>query len=1166
MQIQPFQVLERKQEIHASYLLEASAGTGKTYSIENIVVRLLIDEKNPCTLENILVVTFTKAATADLKARIRQSIQKALLILQSHQSDGAADYLIEVLEKEEATHYAKKQLEEALACFEQAPVFTIHGFCHRMLKEFLFEADVSASLSDGEGVIAPSLYAQLIKDFFRVGVTEDLISCGQLKHLLNHCKGVEGLEKELYTLVTKGIAIAPVPLISEVLPQFCQAMHCVKKKLKVTPQQILEDFFLQAPFYTGICNLQKKPKEENVAKVARFAALLGKESWSLADFDILIADGLYLAEALTFSNLGKKKQPPSMDLLHCPDLISCLVDQLEPCIKNARNPDFILAALAFKCRELIQAYLLRKEIIGFDDLLSYMDKAVQQPAFAAKVRQRFTTAIIDEFQDTDPIQWRIFKSIFLEGDPKACRIYLVGDPKQSIYGFRQADIYTYLSAGNALGSNSRASLDTNYRSSEPLINTLNVLFSSENVPGLIALPLLKETLPYRPVKSGGQIMPKLFADNRGVVHFFSYEEKEEGKGKKLIEAEESFFLPFIANELLQLKAQGISLNSCAVLVADRFQGARLAEHLDGNEIPFVAQRAESLVETLAFGALKELLQAIVTPQNESALKIALGGPLLGWSQSEILALTDTQALEALISKGMVLLKIWRERGFSAFYNAFLMSAWSKTGKTVGEDLLLREGGLDLYQGMQQLAEFLIEKEMSEKLPPFRLIRTLDELLQMDEDGDPVSKLRSNPEKEGVRILTIHSSKGLEFEIVFALGVLRRSKKPSAFIPVVQDHLPAMLTPIDDETDPRYIEYLLENDAEKIRQLYVAFTRAKQRLYVPLFFEGSKKACKMGVASPSELYLAVLGQPEIPFMEIYQRIPALNQKASLEVINQLAAQVSITCSTLDESHDWNKTAKADVGAENEPTLKAPPNCIVPGKPLYMHSFTSLAKNTFPSYPPQDEVKPPSDFDCSDKSAHTLPAGSATGSLLHTLLEMIPFSIASYGKRSHQLLAFVDRHVSKTPLKEWREVIADILYRSLTVPLLGEGSIFSLQHLTDERCYREHEFVYSITQAFHPEFESHPGFLKGVIDLIFEFDGKICILDWKSNWLGPDGSCYGVPEMERAMFEHDYYLQAEIYQEALKRYLRLTDDRPFEEIFGGVFYLFLRGLDKGGVVQI
>lgn len=1145
---QSFNILERTQKIHSSYILEASAGTGKTYSIENCVVRLLIDEEVPCTLETLLIVTFTKAATSDLRERIRQNIHHVLMLLCKPQvEDLIPDYLKAIFEKgEDSLLHAKQKLEQALACFEQAPIFTIHGFCHRMLKEYLFEGDLGATLGPNEEGLSPLLIHRLIKDFFRLELHQGLVTQGQLQRLLSHLLGLEGLERELFALVTRGIDIAPVTPLQELFQQFYKGMTSLKQQ--ISEDKLIEDFELQAPAYTGICDKQNKPKEENLAKVKKFAALFSKENWALSDFDLLITDGLYLIEALNPDNLSKKKQPPAIESLHYPNLISDLNSLLFPIVNAARNPDYILCTLACKCKALVRNYLDQKEIFGFDDLLINMQRAVQRPEFAAKICRRFTVGIIDEFQDTDPIQWEIFKKIFLPKSGEHGRLYLVGDPKQSIYGFRQADIYTYLAAGDLLGPASKATLGVNYRSTRPFIDALNTLFSPSIAPGLITLPRLKSTLPYQPVESGGIVEEKSFDDHYGAIHFFAYEDD----GKKLADSEEKYFLPFIGNELTALSSASVPLDNCAVLVADRFQAMRLTQYLKKLNIPAVAQHSEKLSETLAFSSLRELLQALVTPQNESTLKIALGGPLIGWSHAEILELDDSYKLEPFIAKAIALRKIWRDAGFSACFRALLTTSWSD--KTIAQTILLREGGTDLYHGIQQIAELLIDKEASEKLPPHRLIDAFDEFELLEQENDQSVKLRCNPEKKGVRILTIHSSKGLEFEIVFALGVLRRTRKPSSFIPIAQNQSAPILTVVDNPEDPRAIEYALELDAEKLRQLYVAFTRAKQRLYIPLLFAKDKKECERGTASPIELYLALMGQPETPFEKLYTRIPLLNADTSKAFIQELGLSHSITISSNDEI--LNTTPS--LAHPETLFLKEPSKAIIASLPHYMHSFTALSAKTHP--PNEHILLPPSDFETLERSPHTLPAGSATGTFLHALLEKIPFQLASRSKQ--ELDAFVKRFTEKTPFEKWTDVISEIISNALSFRFCIGSSYFSLQDIPEGHCYREHEFTYSTEKIFHPE----PGYLKGVIDLLFVHQDKYYILDWKSNWLGPDNSFYNQDGMEKAMMEHDYFLQAKLYKEALKRYLNLIDGRPFEEIFGGALYLFLRGINPASGVFI
>lgn len=1174
--IKPFNVLERTQQIHSSYLLEASAGTGKTYSIENIVVRLLIDKTFPSTLDNILVVTFTKASTSDLKERIRKNIYKTLAILTHKSEEDPPDYLKALLEAEYKNQlYATQQLEQALACFEQAPIFTIHGFCHRMLKEYLFEADVGAALGEREEGISTSFLCRLIRDFFRIEMTEKLVSLEQIQCVLKHTGSVEKLEKELQHLITRGIAIAPQPCIQELFNKFCSDMCELKQFVKVTNVQILEDFERQAPLYKDICNKQKKPKEENIAKVTRFAALLSKTDWNLADFDVLIADGVYMAEVLQPTNLCSKKLPLSPEQLHCPELVDHLNRLLVPTVTAARNPYFILSVLACRCKKMVQSYMEKNEIFGFDDLLMGMYKAVQHDELASKIRQRFTTAIIDEFQDTDPIQWEIFQKIFLPKNQPHARLYLVGDPKQSIYGFRQADIYTYLSAGDALGNEFKASLDTNYRSTHSLVEALNTLFSAETVPKLMALPRLNQTLPYVPVKSGAQATLQKFKDGRGALHFFSFEEPANNNSKKFVDGEESYFIPFIADELLHLQSQGIALNDCAVLVADRFQATRLMHHLKTKSIPTVAQHSENISSTVAFAATQELLQAVLTPQRESALKLALAGPLLGWTQQEVAALDDPLHLEFLIAKGMALRKIWFQKGFSAFFQALLESSWLPMGiggkaeinafhpLSIAENLLSSEGGLSLYHCIQQIAELLIEYEIDGKLSPYKLVDAFDDIRQLEKIGDQQIKQRANPEKEGVRILTIHSSKGLEFEVVFALGVIKRSKVPSHFVPISYNGALPLLTAIADCHDPRYVQYALELDAEKIRQLYVAFTRAKQRLYAPLVFQSSSKDCERGTASPIEIYLTMMGKPEIIFENLYESIPHLNAESALTFIRTLGKHRDITLSTPQEKPLQERSSPHNT---TEIHLLPPPNATIMGTPSFMHSFTALsaAGKEEESTPTLDknvliELHPPSDFENTDRTAHTLPAGSSTGIMLHTLMEFIPFAIATRGELDLDLYNFVGKFLKSTPYETWHTVIANIVFKALSTPLVIGESIIYLKDLQEGHCYREHAFVYSEIQDIHPELAIKSGFLQGVIDLTFEHEGKYCILDWKSNWLGPDESFYTQEQMKRAMHAHNYFLQAEIYKEALKRYLKLVDDRPFEELFGGIFYVFMRGLE-------
>ena len=236
--------------------------------------------------------------------------------------------------------------------------------------------------------------------------------------------------------------------------------------------------------------------------------------------------------------------------------------------------------------------------------------------------------------------------------------------------------------------------------------------------------------------------------------------------------------------------------------------------------------------------------------------------------------------------------------------------------------------------------------------------------------------------------------------------------------------------------------------------------------------------------------------------------------------------------------------------------------MPGKPLYLHSFTALSKHHYVKNLLEEKLPAPHNFLAEEKTPHTLPSSSDTGNLLHTILEEIPFN-------HPDVATFVRPYLTKTPYEEWLQPLTTMIENALSVPLDG----FSLREIHHNSCFRETEFLYPCEGVSALKESNQPlGYLKGVIDLIFSHDGKYYILDWKSNWLGSSTKEYTQENLARAMNENQYYLQAALYKEAAKRYLRLIDPRPFEEIYGGAFYLFLRGIDPSptehayGVIKI
>lgn len=341
------------------------------------------------------------------------------------------------------------------------------------------------------------------------------------------------------------------------------------------------------------------------------------------------------------------------------------------------------------------------------------------------------------------------------------------------------------------------------------------------------------------------------------------------------------------------------------------------------------------------------------------------------------------------------------------------------------------------------------------------------------------------DEEAVQIMTLHTSKGLEFDIVFALGLATR-------------------TPEAEEGE------IEEMNAEKLRQLYVAMTRAKRRLYAPMAF--SEKEAKPGGQSPMELFCHHL-EKEGPLLE---RLSLLSQKES------------ITYERLDE-FPLIKVEEAILKSELpfQPLLAPTP----PFSPSYISSFTSLA---------QAKEKETKMGEMSEEiSLHTLPRGVETGIAIHSVFEKLFSSGSAIWRSELATKALVLEELQFSPLALWIEPIQKMVWQTLSMPLQVEGEFFSLSQLDEIQV--EMEFL----------FTAPPHFVKGFIDLVFSWKGKYYFLDWKTNWLGDSDKAYEQSSLRAAMEEHDYFLQAALYTEALRRYL----DKG--EVLGGALYFFVRG---------
>ncbi len=1055
--MQRFDCLSRNCPLFGPHLLEASAGTGKTFSIEHVYVRLILEsrKKDPIEVENILVVTFTRAATRELKSRIRANFEKAISFLQSNdraeEREGAWDYLKPYLETEESSD-AVRALSDALSAFEKCQIFTIHGFCWRMLNEFAFEANEGFSLPDPD--VEKRISGRIRKsarDFLAYGLNEGLLCPEQAALLLKKYDSIDELAERLL-LPKKGQGFS----FSDFHEAWKAALHTYHggQGGGVEKAKLIDDFLsLESGF--------KKMEGDFKRQAEAFANCITAPE-STAPFRELLREKNSLFDFLDPENRKIKAVPP--ERLHYPGIFDWGRTRLLPLIQAGRKKIFpTLQAAWHPIAEKIRS---EESAAGPDEILQKMKIAVENERFANGIRKKYAAAIIDEFQDTDAVQWDIFRKLFLEGPPLRA-LYLVGDPKQSIYRFRKADLYIYLEAKELLSEQNLYHLDTNFRSSKKMVDALNALFARD----WLTLPKLEKTLPFLPCRSGSKA-DSIFSDQKGAVHFLLAEESETD------DLFEEIFLPFATQEIEKLLPEVKKESSFAILVKDRFQAEKALQFFRQNGIAAVARSRTPLGQTLAFQAMSELFDAILTPSDESAAKIVESGPF-----GESLPFSDFKIL-------------LEEKGIVSFCREFLKE---KAERIVSYDL-------SFYRDLMQIFEFLFDWEAKEGFSIEGLLRFFNDLKTLKEDEG--GRRRMEADEAAVQIMTLHVSKGLEFDIVFALGLSSR-------------------TPKSDEESEEEAEEL---NAEKLRQLYVAMTRAKRRLYVPAAF--SEKESEPSSRSPIELFSEILEAPLVDFLEkISQKESVTFEKLSLS---------SLTPSVRKE-RPLNALLEAEFIEARSPFT-----------PSYLNSFSSLAPS-HKNFEGFDSQTKPESFTAIGKpqkseefTLHTLPKGTETGIAVHGLFEKI-FSSAPPAWRDREALQkIVEEELRFSFLRPWQEAIQQMVLHTISSPLTGEGVSFSLEELDPTQLQVEMEFL----------FDTPPHFVKGFIDLVFSHQGKFYFIDWKTNWLGEGDSAYQILSLKKTMESHAYPLQATLYAEAIRRYLGLDKDR-FQDVFGGAFYLFLRG---------
>lgn len=1093
-----FDILDRGTLIRKNTFLEASAGTGKTFAIENLVIRLLTEES--FAIEKILIVTFTKASTSELKKRIYHTLLKAVQSLED-QSD-THDYLRAIVEQGPiASRQAIRKLQQALDHFDEAKIFTIHGFCYYCLKTLPFEADCVAEITvENEEIKHKCLEA--LKDFLRSNFLKQQLTSWQLQLLLkSYGYHFENLFNDLLKAALLRKEFAKGVVFKEKEKKIFEMYVDLHTQYAFSFGLLYDDFSQLAKCFSGLSNQKKELKTETVEAIQQLSLWFTEPN----QYKTLFVPALQILFKLNQQQMLKKVLLPQK--LNYPGLIEKIWALLIEC-EEFFDVDCIFAHLCDASKEFIEKLIYEEEQFFFDDLLHLLYKNLGKTSFLQGIQQTYDAAIIDEFQDTDPLQWNIFSQIF---NTSHHLFYLIGDPKQSIYSFRNANIYTYLNAKQFFSLERIAHLDTNFRSRPELITAFNFLFTHPNLIHFFDLPKQSTAMNCLAVSANPNYDTKKYwqkNDGQQAIHFFVHEADKKGKSWPGIDLESTAFFPFIAETIHRLhKENDLPYKEIAILVKDRHQASRIQCYLKECNIAAVTQRSNSLLDSLAFGVFTEFLEALEKPNQSHRINVLLSGPLFGYSDVQLKQLYDDHHQDVqkqLYNHFYSLNKSFEFMGILACFEKIL-EICIFNGMSCLHHLFSSEDGIKLYSEFLQIIDLIYVEYQKQPFQRFSIEKTIAIVKQLQQQNSEDEKFKTwqLPHTDAVNILTIHVSKGLEYEVVFPIGLINRSHNAGSFV-------------TDLDTGKIHIKpgekHSLELDAEKMRLLYVALTRAKGRLYVPVLFEKKKKEIAPGLASPMELFLAKL-------------IGTNSAQPLMTFLNCIKAnhQISFSYCELQQDHPIFTLFKP------VEAIQKPPIPYLNLGTEQILSFSSLKK-------------------VEHKKHITLEStlkGSQFGIQIHSIFEKLSFPTLQTITSADELLFLFEAFDEKNRLES-----AKMIFHALKTPLLIEDPNFILANLDPAKTTKEFEFLLKT-----PE-----GFLKGFIDLFFEYQNKYYIVDWKTNYLGSDTSDYNRPQLEKAMIDNEYILQNKIYISALQRYLSLFEQRTFKECFGGVFTLFIRGMNS------
>lgn len=1219
-------------------LIEAGAGTGKTFTLAALYVRLVLGHggdaayPRPLMPPEILVVTFTEAATEELRDRIRARLRQAREVLLGRaDSDAVLDRLLDDIEVDHRERAASR-LDAAARVMDDAAIFTIHGFCQRMLKRHAFD---SGALFASELVPDSSaLFKSLVEDYWRRQFYRQ--STTRQRLLAQWWETPDKLQQEVSLLLHGGrpraLMLGEIPI--DAPATLDDALGRLDRSLAQSDAQLARLRELWQTDRDNIAALLREAIEGGALKANMFrpadldARLGALAQWMTGEHDTpdeTLRDSrgrLWCSHVRLEDGVKKNHAPPEHAFFEA-------LSQFETLMEGQRDQQSTVRAqvLAHARDALAQALSQEKRRRGmwdFDDLLNSLDDALAGPAgprLAERIRRNLPVAMIDEFQDTDPVQYRIFSTIYalpqqmtglapagdeaLEAGTAASdtsdvpvALLMIGDPRQAIYGFRGADIETYLQARRRVDQ--RYTLDRNFRSTQAMVSAVNQLFATK-------APFQLEEIPYEAVTAQGR--DEVFVEAGEPVEALTCWHMAGNESVRRDDYLETMATATCA-DITRLLAgahrgetgfrstdgafRALKPADIAILVRTGSEALRVRQKLleGGVRSVYLSQKTSVFESREAFHLL-QLLEACAHPRNDRSLRAALATRLMSDSLTEVARLeADELAWEAMVERFDGYHRLWQRQGVLPMLRVIMRDF------DVPTRLLAQSDGERALTDVLHLGE--LAQTASARLDGEQaLLRWWHQSLagRHDSGMDPQSLiLRLESDDTLVRVITIHKSKGLEYPLVYLPFIADHREvdsKSKTLMLSDEVHGASLIMQVNDEQRARADRIRLQED---LRLLYVALTRARYlcRLGVGPIYKGTPR--KDTPSGATTLAGAALGA----LLCQHGGVASLDTATLREVLESLVTPGNLALSappTMNEQpmlapHDPSKMGRARrfEGRIDRDWWVASYTALVEGA-RQPGDMTTQARETM-----LDAQGPGLDLEVLTETSPIplppvrrlldFPRGPRAGTFLHALLENIDpdrlseLAVPESGYRE-ELYRLIRQRVQRANLDpHWVDVLHDWCCAVLTAPLHPALPGLSLERLAGWRT--ELEFWLPARgissrrlDALICQYETLPGvraelaprtlagMLKGYIDLVIEYDGCFYVVDWKSNHLGDTLEAYDQAAMVASVVSHRYDVQYVIYTLALHRHLRSRlPDYDYDQHLGGVLYLFLRGMTAEG----